>query len=530
MAVGTRRHRAAPDIWPGFVDAISALLIIMIFVLIVFALAQFFLSADLSNRNDALRRLNLEVAELAEMLSIERSANSDLRDNLSQMSVQLATSIAERDRLSNQLGELLPERDALTVMLAERTVESESFSMLLSERTVERDKLIEELTKRTNERDALTVQTAELNAMNKTVAAQNAKVKGELEDAYKIIKVDQKTMELQLRRIASIERDILTLSEVRKKLERKVADLAQTLKARDQTVAQSLAELEVRAKAIADRDKALAIRNKELGAARDRSKELTANLASEQERTLLAQGTIDKKDVRLKVLLGRSSRSEAALSKEQKISSAARRQVQALNLQLAALRNQLARLAVMLNASEAKAESQNVQIANLGKRLNAALAGKVQELARYRSEFFGRLREVLGEHKDIRVVGDRFVFQSEVLFTSGSSDLQPLGRQQIARLAKTLKEISLKIPKEINWVLRVDGHTDDNPISTPQFPSNWELSTGRAISVVKLLVEAGIPAHRLAATGFGEFQPLDTRSDEIAYRRNRRIEFKLTER
>ena len=530
MAVGTRRQRAAPDIWPGFVDAISALLIIMIFVLIVFALAQFFLSADLSNRNDALRRLNLEVAELAEMLSIERSANSDLRDNLSQMSAQLTTSIADRDRLSNQLGELLPERDALTVMLAERTAESESYSTLLSERTVERDKLIEELTKRTNERDALTVQMAELNAMTKTAAAQSAKVKGELEDAYKTIRVDKETMELQLRRIASIERDILTLSEVRKNLESKVADLAQTLKARDQTVAQSLAELEVRAKAISDRDKALAVRNKELGAARERSKELTANLASEQERTLLVQKTIDKKDVRLKILLGRSNRSEAALSNEQKISSAARKQVQALNLQLAALRNQLARLAVMLNASEAKAESQNVQIANLGKRLNAALAGKVQELARYRSEFFGRLRKVLGNRKDIRVVGDRFVFQSEVLFTSGSSDLQPLGRQQIARLAKTLKEISYKIPKEINWVLRVDGHTDVNPISTPHFPSNWELSTGRAISVVKLLVEAGIPAHRLAATGFGEFQPLDTRSDEIAYRRNRRIEFKLTER
>ena len=530
MAVGTRRQRAAPDIWPGFVDAISALLIIMIFVLIVFALAQFFLSADLSNRNDALRRLNLEVAELADMLSIERSANSDLRDNLSQMSDQLATSIADRDRLSNQLGELLPERDALTVMLAERTTEAESFSTLLSERTVERDKLIQELTMLNNERDALTIKMAELNAMTKTAAAQNAKVRGELEDAYKIIRVDKKTMEIQLRRIASIERDILTLSEVRKGLERKVADLVQTLKARDQTVAESQAELEANAQTIVDRDKALVERNKELGAARDRSKELMTNLASERERTLLAQKTIDDKDVRLKILLGQSSQSEAALSKEQMISSAARKQIQVLNLQLAALRNQLARLAAVLNASEAKAKSQGVQIASLGKRLNAALASKVQELARYRSEFFGRLRKVLGDHKDIRVVGDRFVFQSEVLFTSGSSNLQPLGREQIARLANTLKDISYKIPKEINWVLRVDGHTDVNPISTKQFPSNWELSTGRAISVVKLLVEAGIPAHRLAATGFGQFQPLDTRNDEFAYRRNRRIEFKLTER
>lgn len=586
MAVGTRRQRAAPDIWPGFVDAITALLIIMIFVLIVFALAQFFLSADLSSRNDALRRLNLEVAELAEMLSIERSANSDLRDNLSSVSAELATSIADRDRLSNQLGELLPERDALTSMLADRTKESESFSALLSERAVERDKLIEELTKRTAERDALTVQMAELTATAKTTAAQTAKVSGELEDAYKTIGADKEKIELQLRRIASIERDILTLSEVRKKLESQVADLAQTLKTRDQTVAESRAELEARAKALAalnkelaernlllaerdkalaDRDKtlserdktladreksladrnrllaarnkllaerntALAARTKELGVLRDRSKELTANLASEQERTLLAQKTIDENDVRLKELLGRSSKSETALSNEQKMSAAALKQVQALNLQLVALRRQLARLAAALNASEAESKSQNVQIASLGKRLNAALASKVQELARYRSEFFGRLRKVLGDRKDIRVVGDRFVFQSEVLFSSGSSDLQPLGRGQIAKLAKTLREISVKIPKEINWVLRVDGHTDVIPISTPKFASNWELSTGRAISVVKQLVEAGIPAHRLAATGFGQFQPLDPRSDEIAFRRNRRIEFKLTER
>ena len=523
MAVNTRRQRAPPDIWPGFVDAITALLIIMIFVLIVFALAQFFLSADLSNRNDALRRLNLEVSELAEMLSIERSANSDLRDNLSQMSAQLTTSIADRDQLSSELGELLPERDALSAMLADRTTESASFSALLSERTVERDKLIEELTKRTRERNALTVKIAELTATSEAAAVQTAKVSGQLEDAYKTIGADKEKIEVQLRRIASMERDILTLREVREKLESQVADLAQSLKTRDQTVAESRAELEARAKALAERAK-------ELGSERDRSKALTASLASERELTLLAQKTIVENDVRLKDLLGWSGKSEAALSEEQKLSSAARRQVQALNLQLVALRRQLARLAAALSASEAETKSQDVQIANLGKRLNAALASKVQELARYRSEFFGRLREVLGDRKDIRVVGDRFVFQSEVLFSSGSSNLQPLGRDQIARLAATLREISVKIPKGIKWVLRVDGHTDVVPISTAQFPSNWELSTGRAISVVRQLVEAGIPAHRLAATGFGEFQPLDPRRDEIGNRRNRRIEFKLTER
>ena len=530
MAVGVRRQRAAPDIWPGFVDAISALLIIMIFVLIVFALAQFFLSADLSNRNNALQQLNREVAELAEMLSIERSANTDLRDNLSHMSAQLTTSISERDRLSNELGELLPERDALSAMLADRTKESESFSALLSERTIERDKLIEELTKRSAERDTLTVRMAEVTDTATKAKAQTAKVSGELEDAYKTIGADKEKIELQLRRIASMELDILTLREVRESLERQVAELSQTLKTRDQTVAESRAELEARAKLLAQRDKTLASRAEALGAARDRSKELMAELAGAKELTLLAQKEIDEKDVRLKDLLGRASKSQVALSEEKKISAKTARQVQALNLQLAALRQQLARLATTLSASEAKAKSQGVEIASLGKRLNAALVNKVQELARYRSEFFGRLREVLGDRDDIQVVGDRFVFQSEVLFPSGSSNLQPLGEKQIAKLAKTLREISAKIPKEINWVLRVDGHTDVLPINTPQFPSNWELSTARAISVVKQLEDAGIPSYRLAATGFGQFQPLDDRSHPTAFRRNRRIEFKLTER
>jgi chemotaxis protein MotB len=194
------------------------------------------------------------------------------------------------------------------------------------------------------------------------------------------------------------------------------------------------------------------------------------------------------------------------------------------------LREQLARLSKALDVSEEKSKEQQVQIADLGRRLNLALASKVEELAQYRSEFFGRLREILGDRPDIRVVGDRFVFQSEVLFDQASADLGDPAKKQLMPLATALKELVQKIPKDINWVLRVDGHTDDRPISTAQFPSNWELSTARAISVVKFLIEQGIPAERLAATGFGQYQPLDPREDEVAWRRNRRIELKLTER
>lgn len=197
---------------------------------------------------------------------------------------------------------------------------------------------------------------------------------------------------------------------------------------------------------------------------------------------------------------------------------------------MATLRKQLSQLEETLAISERKAKEQNVKITSLGKRLNAALASKVQELSRYRSEFFGRLRKVLGTQRGVRVVGDRFVFQSEVLFSSGSAKIELAGQKQLTQLAKTLIDIAKKIPKDIDWVLRVDGHTDKIPIRTPRYASNWELSSARAISVVKLLIDQGIEPSRLVAAGFGQFQPLDQRKDEIAFRRNRRIELKLTQR
>ena len=197
---------------------------------------------------------------------------------------------------------------------------------------------------------------------------------------------------------------------------------------------------------------------------------------------------------------------------------------------MATLRAQLSKIQAVLEASEKLTTDQKVQIVNLGKRLNAALASKVQELSRYRSEFFGRLRDVLGRQQGLRIVGDRFVFQSEVLFEKGSDYIGPPGRSQLTTLAVTLNEISTKIPKDIDWVLRVDGHTDSDPIKTARFPSNWELSSARAIAVVQKLIEQGLPANRLVAAGFGQFQPIDASQDEIAKRRNRRIELKLTQR
>jgi chemotaxis protein MotB len=194
------------------------------------------------------------------------------------------------------------------------------------------------------------------------------------------------------------------------------------------------------------------------------------------------------------------------------------------------MRQQLAQLAQALDASEQKSKDQQVQIVDLGSKLNAALASKVEELARYRSEFFGRLREALGDRQDIRIVGDRFVFQSEVLFDSGSAEIGQAGRDQLDKLATTLILIMNEIPTDINWVLRVDGHTDKRPITNGLYPSNWELSTARAIAVVKYLASRGIPENRMAAAGFAEFSPLDPADTDEAYTKNRRIEFKLDQR
>jgi chemotaxis protein MotB len=221
---------------------------------------------------------------------------------------------------------------------------------------------------------------------------------------------------------------------------------------------------------------------------------------------------------------------QGKLADEQKISSDALARIELLNQQIAALRRQIGVLNDALDAAERQDTESRAQIADLGRRLNVALAQRVQELNKFRSEFFGRLRRILADREDIRVVGDRFVFQSEVLFGKGEAALSPTGQQEIGKLAGAMQELIKEIPEDLNWVLQVDGHTDDDPINTPQFPSNWVLSSARAIAVVEALAAQGIPSKHLVAAGFGEFQPLDPGTSEDAKTRNRRIELKLTTR
>jgi chemotaxis protein MotB len=390
MALGRRRRVHQDNIWPGFVDALATLLMVIIFLLMIFVLAQVFLSETLSGRESALEKLGSDMSELTELLNLERKANKDLRNNMAGLSQELQASIRLRDEYSLKL------------------------------------KGLEDKNEQLNER---------------------------LADAFKTIDADKEKIQLKLAEVAKLQQDVAALEALRDELSKEVQQQASKLEQKD-----------------------------------------------------------------------------GQLIEERKIAESERAQRALLNQQMAALREQLAAIEEALDASEALNKDQKAQIKSLGKRLNAALATKVQELSKYRSEFFGELRKVLGNQSGIRIVGDRFVFQSEVLFNSGEAVLGPEGKAQLAQLAQTLSEISKKIPSKIDWILRVDGHTDNVPISTAKFPSNWELSTQRAISVVKELISHGIEPQRLAATGFGEFQPLDGRHDEIAKRRNRRIELKLTQR
>ena len=424
MAITPRgSRRSSIDIWPGFVDALAQLLMVIIFILLVFTVGQFYLGVALSGRDQALQQLQQQVDELANLLAIERGANDQLRSGTTELSTQLKSVLAERDQLT-----------------------------------------------------------------------------GKLRDADAIVSADKEKIELQLRELESLRRDLAALKSVRAELEAKVASLAQ------QQAQEGAAAL------------------------RDRAKELEARLASEQEKTSLAQKQIEARDVRVRELGSRAEGAEQALSGEKEVSRKAVARVDELNAQITTLREQLSRIAAALDVSDAKVKEQQGQIVELGKRLNLALVNKVEELARYRSEFFGRLREILGDRPDIRIVGDRFIFQSEVLFAPGSAELGDNAKKELAPVITALKELSAKIPPDINWILRVDGHTDRRPISNSQFPSNWELSTARAISVVRFAIEEGVPAARFAAAGFADKQPLDPRTAEDAYRRNRRIELKLTER
>ena len=608
MARSRRDLRPSVDIWPGFVDALSTLLLVFIFLLVVFVLGQFFLNQLLQGQDSRLNTLERAISELTAQLDMELATSAELRQSVTQLSSDLQAAIADRDDSAALLADTEAERDEFRDRAFMLEDQQAALTQTLNSLRVEAERLegVEaELEQTTDLRDRL---------------------RQELEQAQQTVTADRETIELQLAQLVQLRRDVEALTEVRDGLDLQVAEMTALLQAAEQTKAQAAeelarlanelqaaqdaqgaseqererlsaaleatrderssldaevarlaallltaqtdgatratrieqlsAELEATRAESGERERriaelAAALESErtsgeelsataeelqrareqlllELSQVRDRSAELEASLASEQERTTLAQTELEQRDIRLAELLRSSTRTEEELATEQTLSREALGQVDILNRQINALRVQLAAIEQALDLEEQRVEEQEVTIADLGSKLNVALAGKVEELSRFRSEFFGRLRELLGDRPDVRIVGDRFVFQSEVLFPSASADIGANGREELRKLAQSLREIAAEMPSDVSWVLQVDGHTDRRPIRTPEFPSNWELSTARAINVGKFLVEEGVPPERIAVAGFGAFQPIDDRDDEIAYRRNRRIEIKLT--
>ncbi|WP_424931424.1 peptidoglycan -binding protein [Amaricoccus macauensis] len=487
MALSRRNSgRFSTTIWPGFVDAMTALILVLFFVLSIFMIVQFVLRDELSGQSQQLDELNIQVANLADALGLERSRADRQAELVATVTSERDAALAEINEFEARVSTLLAENTDLADRLeaseaesAERLSANEALQRLAAELREENESLEQELVAQA---DALSEAESE-----RLAAAAAAEVLRE--------RLENSSAELTAMSLA--------LEEERRKAEETLTLLAAAEAA--QTRLESLQES----------------RQEALSEAEQREAELA------QARELLAE--------------------------EKEISAEGQRQVALLNQQTASLREQLNALQGLLDEAREKDLEAQVQIEMLGINLNAALARaaaeeraraelerrererlgeEAQDLRRYRSEFFGRMREILGSREGVRIVGDRFVFDSEVLFAQGSATLGAEGRAQISEVSQVLKDVSSEIPGDLNWILRVDGHTDKVPVGfSSQFDDNWELSTARALSVVQYMVEQeGIPPERLAAAGFGEFQPIDPGNTPEAYERNRRIELKFTER
>lgn len=614
MASRGRRTQSGGETWAGFVDALSALLMVLIFALSVFMIAQLFQGAALTGQDQVMSRLQARVNELTDMLSLERGNNATIREQLTQLSAELQQSAAARDDANRSLALLSSERDALE---AERS--ALETTVLASEQELDdaraRLELMGEDLDSTRDdaaasKDALARRSAELASLQRDIDALEQvrrNLEGEVGRMLLVLEEAQILEAALERRLAGLDAELsqarttlaerdnelsetkavlteretelgqtqATLAERESNLERMVAALAEreselgltrtTLAERETELSRteaSLQESQGREEELAqaletERSKlerlalllqqsreaeertgeALTAREEELqdageridqliaslSSVRDRTLELEAELSTEEERTLLAQREVADGNQQITELTRRLGivEGERDLAVELGDSQAQ---------QIAGLRDRLTSLNSALEAAEVKAAQDLVQITSLGERLNAALAARVQDLSRYQSDFLARLHDHLGNREGVKVEGDRFIIQSGILFSSGSAEISGAGRENLRQIADLILELVSDIPDDVDWILRVDGHTDSKPIQTVRFPSNWELSTARATSVVRFLISLGVPEHRLMAAGLGEFQPLASGEDSDTMQRNRRIEFKLTDR
>ena len=613
------RLQESTNIWPGFVDVLATLLIVIIFILMVFTVSQIYLSDAISGRDKALLDLRNQINELSKILSIEKSSKEKALTELTQTQEELgitSKSLESQELLSEELqADIAKKRSEIFVQEQNIIGLSEQITNLLKELRIVSNALetyegfdnasleTEGLGERINQ--ALATRIAQLKTLNNELDITNKKLAdsesnlnlkiNELNLLNDKLTENENELELRITELNNKNNDLIKINEslgiedgdlaaqlnaIKKKndaliklnndlilsqeetkntiqlLENANTELAlrdeelQSQISQYQNLMNDLLEINdslgLKDASLQEQLEAIRFKNQELARLntnlikkdntiidlRGKIIELNDILSISQETQLAQESQITMLEKNI-LSLQKLSESEKEISIQQIQEMELRslktlQQVEILSAEIDDLKNEILILNNALEASEIETASKNLEIEVLGERLNKALTSKIFELQKYRSEFFGKLQSLLGDREDIKIVGDRFIFESELLFDSASAILQIEGKEKLKEIGITLKETTSQIPKEIDWIIQVEGHTDKRPINTAQYPSNWELSTARANSVLKLLLELGFEPERLAAAGYGEFYPISDGETNEDYQQNRRIELKLT--
>ena len=609
MTARSVRYRLSEsnNLWPGFVDVLATLLIVIIFVLMIFTVSQIYLSEAISGRDKALFDLKKQINELSNILVIESQekkkvianlveTEKNLKDsqtdlsNQQALSKQLQSNIAEKETklfvkdqnilaLSNQIKELLDELRIVAKALetyegAEITsLETEGLGQKINKALASRidqlNKLNSDLTKSEkklsnninelniannklginekilqNKIEELNILNNNLIAINESLGLEDADLVQQLaaiQNKNQLLETSQKETKEALITIEEVNEELVLKDEALQKqileyqsITKDLLAINDSLGLKDASLLDQLEAIRVKNQSLAELNLSLVEKDNTIFSLRGKILELNNILDLSEEKQIIQQEQISdlSKDLSLleseKTIL--KEESEASIAEMQIRSSETLKQVNFLSNEIDVLKQEINILNSALESSEKSLIEKELKIDVLGEKLNKALTSKVFELQKYRSEFFGKLKDILGERKDIKVVGDRFIFESELLFDSGSAILQKEGMEKLKEIGLSLKETTNQIPSSIEWIIQVEGHTDKRPIQTKQYPSNWELSMARANSVLKLLLDLGFSPNRLSAAGYGEFYPIMEGDSEENLQQNRRIELKLTSR
>ena len=617
------RHRLneATNIWPGFVDVLATLLIVIIFILMVFTVSQIYLSDAILGRDKALESLKNQINELSKILIIESKDKQkvlmDLSESESRLKTEqeltqnLETQITEEQKtislqnqnillLSGQIEELLTElkivakaletyegieitsldtkglgerinkalaskidelnylngqlsltNQKLLISQGETSEQLEIVKQLNLKLATKEDKLQDQIAKLAVNEDKLQDQIAKLAVSEDKLQDQIAKLavsEDKLQDQIAKLAVNEDKLQDQIAKLAvsedKLQDQIAKLAVNEDKLQDQIDQyqrLTNDLIAINESLGLEDASLMEQLEAIKNKNLKLANLNRDLIEKdttifdlRDKILQLNNILSLNEKNQLTQETNIIDLDKKIQLLESEKKdfqeSSDILIAETEKKSNLAFEQINSLSIEIDNLKNEISVLNLALEASEQSILTKELKIEVLGERLNTALTSKVFELQKYRSEFFGRLKSILGDRQDVKVVGDRFIFESELLFDSGSASLRVDGKKKLKEIGLTLRDTTKEIPEDIDWIIQVEGHTDNIPIQTIKYPSNWELSTARANSVLKLLLDLGFAPDRLSAAGYGEFYPISDGDDPIDLQQNRRIELKLTSR